>query len=109
MPITIRVLGQSAPASATETALYTCATTSAVISTLAVCNRNASAGDTFAVRINIGGAGDSDQQLLFSATPIPAATSLFITIGATLAANDVVKVTSTNGYCSFSAFGQENS
>jgi hypothetical protein len=91
-----------------ETALYTCATTSAVISTLNICNFGASS-DTFTVRVCVAGAGDSNKQLLFYVASLPPNTTLTITIGITVANTDVIKVTSTNGTSAFSLFGQENS
>ena len=109
MPTTLRVLGQAFPSAAVETALYTCATTSAVISTLVICNTSLSTPDTFTVRVCVGGAVDTNAQLLFDSTTIPAGTTVPVTIGMTLANTDVIKVTSTNGTCSFNAFGQENS
>lgn len=105
---TIRVLAQSAPSAAAETALYTCATTSAVISSLFICNTSSSTADSFTVRICIGGAGDTAAQILFASAPIPANTTLPVVAGITCANTDVIKVTSTNGTTSFSLFGQEN-
>ena len=107
--ITLRVLGQLAPSAAAETALYTCATTSAVISSLWICNTSNSTPDTFTIRVNVGGAGDTAKQILFFEAPLPPNTSLPVVTGITLANTDVIKVTSTNGTCSFSIFGQENS
>jgi len=109
MPATLRVLAQAFPTATVETVLYTCGTTSAVISTLVICNTSSSIADTFTVRICVGGAADSNEQLIFSAASIPAGTMLPVTIGITLANTDVVKVTSTNGTCAFNMFGQENS
>lgn len=109
MTATIRVLGQVFPSATVETALYTCGTTSAVISSLFICNESAGSGDTFSIRVCVGGAGDDPSQLLFSAVPIPAATTLPVTTGITLATGDVLKVLSANGTTAFQAFGQENS
>lgn len=109
MAITLRVLGQLYPSAATETTLYTCATTSAVISSLVICNQSASTADTFTVRICVAGAGDSTQQVIFSNANIPPNTMVPLTAGLSLANTDVIKVTSTNGTCSFNLFGQENS
>lgn len=108
MPATIRVLGQVYPAAATETPLYTCATTSAVVSTLVICNQGG-APDTFSIRVCIGGAADVPEQLIFESAIIPPGTMLPVTIGITLANTDVIKVTSVNGTSSFNLFGQENS
>lgn len=109
MTATIRVLAQLAPSAATETALYTCATTSVVISTLVICNTSVSAPDTFTVRICVAGAADNDKQLIFNTATLPAGTMLPVTVGLTLANTDVIKVTATNGTCAFNLFGQENS
>ena len=109
MPTTLRVLGQSAPTAAVEAALYTCGTTSAVISTIVVCNTSSTTPDTFSARINVAGAGDTPKQLLFSLAPVPPNTTVTATIGITLANTDVVSVLSTNGTTVFSVFGQENS
>ena len=109
MAITLRVLGQLAPAAGIETALYTCATTSVVVSSLWVCNTSSVASDNFTIRICVAGAGDDPKQLLFSAATIPPGTGFSIVAGLTLASTDVIKVTSSGGLTSFSLFGQENS
>jgi len=107
MAATYKVLGQSFPAAATQTTLYTVpAATSTVCSTLSVCNK-AGAGDTVTVRICVAGAADNDKQLIMSGATIGANSLFTMTIGITLAATDVVKVTSTNGTSAFQLFGQE--
>jgi len=109
MAITLRVLGQVFPSAAVETTLYTCATTSAVISSLVICNQSVSTADAFTVRICVAGAGDSTKQVLFSNANLPPNTMVPLTAGITLANTDVIKVTSANGTSSFNLFGQENS
>jgi hypothetical protein len=109
MATTLRVLAQLAPSAGSETTLYTCATTSAVISSLFVCNTSSSTADTFTVRICVAGAADVAKQIIFSASSINPSTTLSIVAGITVANTDVIKVTSTNGTTSFSIFGQENS
>jgi hypothetical protein len=91
-----------------ETALYTCATTSAVISTLNICNFSGSS-DVFSVRVCVAGAGDANEQYIFANAVIPANTTVPYTSGITLADTDVIRVVSTNGNCAFQVFGQENS
>ena len=108
MATTIRVLGQAYPAAGVQTALYTCAATSAVISTLAISNTDG-VSDTVTVRIAVGGAADSDMQLLLSGATVSASGLNALTLGLTLATGDVIKVTSTNGACAFQLFGQESS
>jgi hypothetical protein len=96
------------PAAGVETALYTCATTSVVISTLMVAN-TAGTTDTITVRICIANAADTPSQLIFSGTSVSPNGVLSLTAGLTLASTDVIKVTSVNGTCAFQVFGQENS
>ncbi len=101
-----KCLAQLAPAAGVETILYTAPVSrSVVVSSLWVCNQ--SAETTFSVRINIGGAANAPKQLLFSNTTIEANDSLVAVSGITLAAGDVVKVTSVSGSVSFMLFGDE--
>jgi len=109
MAAIIRVLGQVYPAANTETTLYTCGTTSAVISTINICNTSPSAADSFTVRICIAGAGDTNSQLLAYLVNLPPGTFLPVTVGLTVASTDVIKVLALNGTCSFQLLGQENS
>ena len=108
MAITIRVLDQAYPTATVEMTLYTCATTSVVVSALMVCN-NSVVPDTITVRICVGGAANNNKQLLFSGTPVGPNGVINLTAGLTLANTDIIKVTSTNGTCAFQLFGQENS
>jgi hypothetical protein len=108
MPTTIRVLAQAYPTATVETTLYTCATTSAVISTLTICNNSATA-DAITMRICVGGAGDSNEQLILSGTTVGGNGVLALTVGITMENTDVIKVTSANGTSAFNLFGQENS
>jgi hypothetical protein len=104
-----RVLAQLAPSAAAQTTLYTCATSSVVISSLLVCNSDNSVADAVTVRINIGGVGDDPKQLVFAGLPVMPNGTVDLTAGLTLANGDVIKVTSANGTSSFNLFGQENS
>lgn len=107
MAATFRVLAQLYPVAGTETSLYTCSVNSTVISSLIICN-NSDSNDNVSVRINVGGAINSNNQLLFSNTEVLARGVLDLTAGLTLANTDVMKVTSFNGVCAFQLFGQEN-
>lgn len=107
MPTTYKVLGQVAPAAATATTLYPVpAATSAVLSTLAITNRGAAAA-TYRVAVRPAGATLADQHYLAYDTPINANDSVFLTIGVTLAATDVITVYASTANFSFSAFGSE--
>ena len=106
MATTYKVLGQSAPAAVTNTALYTVpSATSAVASTLSVCNRGAST--SFRVAIRPAGATLADQHYIVYDNFVNAGDAVFLTLGITLAATDVVTVYATLATLSFSLFGSE--
>lgn len=101
-----KVLGQSAPAATTATTLYTVpSSTSAVASTLAVCNQGAST--TFRVAIRPAGATLAAQHYIVYDNYVNQYDSVFLTIGATLATTDVVTVYAGAATLSFSLFGTE--
>jgi hypothetical protein len=106
MTLAYKVLGQSAPAATTNTDLYTApSATAAVCSTLAVCNRGVST--TFRVAVRPAGASIADQHYVVYDAALNAGDSVFLTIGVTLAATDVVTVYAGNADLSFSLFGSE--
>ena len=107
MALTLKVLGQVAPAATTATDLYTVpASTSMVVSTLSVCNRGAT-NSTFRVSIRVAGAADATKQYLYYDTVAPKNDTVAATLGITLAATDVVTVYAGNANLSFQIFGQE--
>jgi len=107
MATQIKVLGQSAPAAATLTTLYTTpASTSTVSSSITVCNRSATA-TTFRVAIIPSGQSISDKHYIYYDVAIPGNDTFIATVGMTLATGDVVKVYATLSTLSFSLFGQE--
>ena len=107
MAITYKVLGQSNPAANTNTTLYTVpAATSAVYSTLVICNQAASAA-TFRVAIRPAGATIATQHYTSYDTNLNANDSITITIGITLATTDVVTVRANTTTVSFNLFGSE--
>lgn len=91
MPSTYKQLFASAPAATTLTAIYTVAAgTSAIISSLSVCNRSAT---PTTVRLSHAPAGAADavtHYFLYDAQ-VPANSTTFITGGITLAATDVLR------------------
>ncbi|MDI6785118.1 MAG: hypothetical protein QMD92_00255 [bacterium] len=102
-----KVLGQSAPAAATLTALYTVpASKYAVVSSITVCNRSA-ASTVFRVSVAVAGAADDSKQYLYYDLNIPGNDTFIATVGITLAATDVVRVYATLATLSFSLFGTE--
>jgi len=101
-----KVLGQSAPAATTATTLYTVpASTSAVCSTLVVCNRGVST--TFRVSVRPAGAAQADQHYLIYDNYVDQYDTVCLTLGMTLATTDVVTVYAGAATLSFNLFGSE--
>lgn len=107
MATTYKVLGQSTPSATTATTLYTVpAATSAVASSIVICNQNASA-KTFRIAVRPAGATLAGQHYLAYDAAIAANDSVIMTIGMTLATTDVVTVYASATLLSFSLFGTE--
>jgi len=105
--MTIKVLGQSAPAATTETDLYTVpASTATVVSSVVVCNRD-SAVDTFRLSIAVGGGATATKDYLYYDVLIPPNDTFIATVGLTLAAADVLRGYAGSANLSFSVFGEE--
>jgi hypothetical protein len=107
MPDLVSVLGQSAPGAAALTDLYTCpALTQAVISSLTICNRSATA-TTFRVAVRPAGAAIANQHYVYYDVTLAGNDTFVLTGGLTLEATDVVSVWNTLATLSFSLFGVE--
>lgn len=107
MANTYKVLGQSNPSATTATTLYTVpAATSAVVSTISICNIG-TAGTTFRVAIRPAGATLANQHYIAYEAPINAYESQFLTIGVSLATTDVITVYGGTANLVFNAFGTE--
>ena len=107
MAITYKVLGQSNPSANTNTDLYTVpANTSAVCSTIVICNQAASAA-TFRIAVRPAGAAIATSQYISYDSNLNANDSITMTIGITLAATDVVTVRANTTTVSFSLFGSQ--
>ena len=106
MATTYEVLGQESPAANTDDDLYTVpSATSAVVSTLSICNRGVST--TFRVAVRPAGATLADQHYIVYDNYVNAGDAVFLTLGITLAATDVVTVRAGTADMSFSLFGSE--
>lgn len=106
MATTYKVLGQSNPAANTDNALYTVpSATSAVCSTLAICNQGAST--TYRIAVRPAGASIAAQHYLAYEAAINQYDSTLLTLGITLAATDVVTVRAGTANVSFQLFGSE--
>jgi hypothetical protein len=107
MATTYKVLGTSNPSPTTATTLYTVpGSTSAIVSTINICNQAASAA-TFRLAVRPSGATLATNHYLAYDTIIPANDSIALTLGITLAATDVITVYASNSTTSFLAFGTE--
>lgn len=107
MAITYKVLGQSNPAANTNTTLYTVpSATSAVCSTIVICNQAASAA-TFRIAVRPAGATIANQHYISYDTNVNANDSITMTIGITLATTDVITVRANTTTVSFNLFGSE--
>jgi hypothetical protein len=107
MPQTHKVLGQSSPAATTLTTLYTVpASTSAVVSTLIVCN-TASSATTYRIAVRVAAASIATSQYIAYDAAIPANDTATLTLGVTLAASDVISVYAGAANVAFAAYGVE--
>jgi glucose-6-phosphate dehydrogenase assembly protein OpcA len=107
MPTAYKVLGQSAPSATTDTTLYTVpSSTSAVVSTISVCNRDTASG-TFRIAVRPAGASIANQHYVVYDAELGANATATFTLGVTLATTDVVTVRASTANFSFSAFGSE--
>jgi len=107
MPTVYKVLGQSAPSATTATALYTVpSTTEAVISTISVCNRG-TATATFRLSVRPNAASLANQHYIVFDASITAKDTIFLTVGATMDASDVLEVYASTADFSFNAYGSE--
>lgn len=108
MAKTYKVLAQNNPAATTNVALYTVpALTSAVLSTIAVCNQSLTSGATINIAVRPGGATLDPKHYIVYRGYVAPADSLFLTLGVTLATTDIVTIYSTTATTSFSLFGAE--
>jgi hypothetical protein len=107
MTTVYKVLGQLAPVANTATTLYTVpASNSAVCSSMTICNASGSNANV-SVQVAVANAASSTSQNLVSNNTVVTGDTLFMTLGVTLAATDVVRVTSSMANVAFQVFGSE--
>lgn len=108
MPIVYKILGQAAPANTSEATLYTVpAATETVVSTLTVSNLTATSAAA-TVNVCANGAASSNANTFLKSVIVPGNSVASFTIGITLDATDVIKITSgTANALAFQAFGSE--
>jgi len=107
MATTYKVLGQSAPSATTNTDVYTVGSSkTAVISTITVCNRSATAA-TYRIAIRPAGATIANQHYIAYGATCPANDMIALTLGISVAATDVVTVYASSADLSFGVYGGE--
>ena len=100
-------LGQTALPATTLTDVYTVpASTEAVISSIIVCNRGATA-TTFRISHAVNGAADSDEQYLYYDISIPANDTFVASLGLTLGDSDKIRAYAGNANLSVNLYGTE--
>jgi hypothetical protein len=101
-----KVLGQIHAAAITNTTLYTVpSATSAVCSTLVVCNIGAST--TYRIAVRPAGATIADQHYLVYEAAINQYDTTMLTLGITLAATDIITVYAGTADVTFQVYGSE--
>jgi len=107
MATTYKVLGQSNPSATTDTTVYTVpAASSAVVSTIAVCNQAATPA-TYRISVVPSGQTLAAKNYIVYDSSIIANSMTTYTIGIGLATGDTVHVYSSSTTLSFSVFGTE--
>ena len=105
----LKVLAQSNPPATTLTDVYTVpAATSTVVSSLVLANRGAT-DTTFRLALAIAGTADALKQYLYYDVTLFARDTFIASIGATLAAADVVRVFVNDANVSINVLGAEES
>lgn len=106
MANTYKILGQVAPSATTATTAYTVgAGKTAVINTIAVCNRGAAG--SFRIAVRPAGAALSNEHYIVYDTPIGANDTINPGLPLSLSATDVVTVYASSANFSFTFSGVE--
>lgn len=107
MGIVYKVLGQSNPAINTVTTLYTVpGATSAVVSTVAICNQSSTSAN-FDLAVRPAGATLESKHYISYRTTLAGYQTTTLTLGITLAATDVISCNANTNTVSFNIFGSE--
>lgn len=103
-----KVLGQINPTTTSAPAtLYTVpAGTQAFCSTLSICNQGSTTSNVKVAVQPSGASLDPKHYIVYNTTVYPS-DSLFLTIGLSLSASDVISVQATTSSVSFNVFGSE--
>lgn len=107
MPTNYKILGQLATSATTSQTFYTVpSSTQTVVSSIVVTNRDSSAA-TYRISAASAGAALATSQYIAYDVTVGGNDSTIITIGATLAAGDIIRVYASTANLNFIAFGSE--
>lgn len=110
MPVTYKILGQTAPGSGSPTNIYTVGNPmQAIISSIVVCNRGTTDA-TFRVWVAPNGIVTANDQYIYYDVPIAGNDTFIATVGITLDSQDIVRVQgggTGGGNLTFQLFGSE--
>ena len=99
-----KVLGQLADASANDVTLIADQDGQTIVSSIVIANREA-ATNTFRIAVRPGGATLANEHYIAYDSDVLANDSITLTLGITLADNDIITVGASDANVSFSAFG----
>lgn len=103
-----KILGTAAPSATTNTNLYTVpSATSAVVSTISVCNRDGANPATYRIATRPAGATIANNHYVTYDVEISAGNTHTLTLGITLATTDVITVYASTANLTFIAYGSE--
>lgn len=107
MAYSYKVLGQAIPSPQSNVDLYTVpAGTSAIISTVNVCNQSLS-NVTFRIAIRPAGVTGTSKHYIVYDSPLPAQDTMALSLGMSLGNTDVITAYTFQGNVSFAVFGTE--
>ena len=108
MTTNYKILGQTNPAAASETLHYTVpSSTSTIVKSINITNRSAST-DTYSIALVTTAASTATSgEFIAYNNSIAGNSTVSIKAGYTLATGNGIRVTSTNGTCTFTSFGAE--
>ena len=107
MALVYKVLGQINPTANVLSTVYTVpVSTSAVISTVSICNQSATA-TSVSIAVRPQGASIQPQHYIMYNTPVAGNDTITLTMGITMGNTDVLSATAFSSTVSFSAFGSE--
>ena len=107
MPKVYKVLGQVNPTATSASTVYTVpSNTSAVISTITICNYGSSTA-SYRVAVRPNGESLDNKHYIAYDSSVPANDTINLTLGLTADASDVITIYASSASVSFGVFGSE--